>query len=193
MMRIWLILAILLILTAGAFSAYTQHASSQSLTVGNKMAIQVSALDVTSPAFKDGGRIPVKYTADGDDMSPPLNWSQVKDVSEYALICDDPDAPSGLFTHWVMYNIPSGYTGLPDGVRQEEELDDKTMQGLNSMGKIGYNGPSPPPGKPHRYMFKVYALDTKLNLPPGITRDKLLTAIKDHVITEGTLTGMYGR
>lgn len=171
----------------------TQHTFPQGLAVDYNMAIQVSSLEVTSPAFKDGGRIPVKYTADGDDMSPPLNWSQVQDVSEYALICDDPDASSGIFTHWVMYNIPSGYTGLPAGVRQEEELDDKTMQGLNHFDKIGYGGPSPPPGKPHRYMFKVYALDAKLNLPPGITRDKLLAAMKDHVITEGTLTGMYGR
>ncbi|CAJ35626.1 conserved hypothetical protein [Methanocella arvoryzae MRE50] len=157
------------------------------------MATQVMALDITSPAFKDGERIPVKYTADGDDMSPPLNWSRVENASEYVLICDDPDAPGGTFTHWIMYNIPSGFTSLPAGVRQEEELDYGAIQSKNSMGNPGYNGPSPPPGKPHRYIFKLYALDARLNLPAGITKDQLLTAMKGHVIAEGSLTGIYGR
>jgi Raf kinase inhibitor-like YbhB/YbcL family protein len=157
------------------------------------MALQVQLIDVTSPAFRNGDRIPVKYTADGDDMSPPLNWPQVSGVSEWALICEDPDAPSGTFVHWVMYNIPSGYTGLPDGITQDSELDDGSMQGKNSLGKIGYTGPSPPPGKPHHYNFKVYALDVKMDLPPGITSRELLEAMEGHVIAEGVLTGMYGR
>ena len=151
------------------------------------------ALEVTSPAFKDGERIPVKYTADGDDMSPPLSWSRAENVSEYVLICDDPDAPGGTFTHWIMYNIPSGFTSLPAGVRQEEEPDYGAIQTKNSMGNVGYNGPSPPPGKPHHYIFKLYALDAKLNLTPGMTKNQLLTAMKGHVIAEGNLTGMYGR
>lgn len=157
------------------------------------MAVQVTALEVTSPAFKDGEKIPVKYTADGDDMSPPLNWTMASGVSEWAVICDDPDAPSGTFTHWVMYSIPSGYTGLPAGITQDRELDDGSMQGKNSFGKIGYGGPSPPPGKPHHYHFTVYAMDAKMDLPPGISKSELLDAMKGHIIAQGTLTGIYGR
>lgn len=179
--------------TATALSTGAQQSSQQSLSVDDNMALQVMTIEVTSPAFKDGDRMPVKYTADGDDMSPPLNWPQVSGVREWTLICDDPDAPGGTFTHWVMYNIPSGYTGLPDGITQDRQLDDGSMQGMTSFGKIGYGGPSPPPGKPHRYIFKVYALDAKMDLPPGITKQQLLDAMKGHVIAEGSLTGMYGR
>jgi len=158
------------------------------------MARQVTALEVTSTAFKDGDRIPVKYTGDGDDISPPLNWSHgTGNISEFAIICDDPDAPSGVFTHWVIYGIPGGYTGLPDGVPQVAELDDRSMQGKNSFGNIGYNGPAPPKGKPHHYNFTVYALDAKMDLPSGITKSQLLAAMKGHVIAQGTLTGLYAR
>lgn len=187
------ILALSILLTAVVCSAYAQPASPGDLKADDNMATQVMALEVTSPAFKDGERIPVKYTADGDDMSPPLNWSQVSGVREQVLICDDPDAPGGTFTHWIMYNIPSGFTSLPAGVRQEEELDNGAVQTLNSFGKIGYNGPAPPKGKPHRYIFHLYALDVKMDLPSGITKEQLLEAMKGHVIAEGTLTGMYGR
>lgn len=158
------------------------------------MARQVTAMDVTSPAFQDGGRIPVKYTADGDDMSPAINWSHAPEgTGQFVLICDDPDAPSGTFTHWVIYGIYGNKTGLPEGVPQIEELDDRSMQGVNSFGKIGYGGPAPPKGKPHRYIFKLYALDARMDLPAGIAKDKLLKAMEGHVIAEGTLTGLYGR
>lgn len=187
------LLMILLVAITAVFSACAQQTSPPNRTAGDNMATQVTAMEVSSPAFQDGGRIPAKYTADGDDMSPPLNWSPAPGVSEYALICDDPDAPSGVFTHWVIYNLPSGYTGLPEGVSQEQDLPDGSMQGVNSMGKIGYNGPAPPPGKPHHYNFTVYALDVKMDLPPGITKNELLTAMKGHIISQGKLTGLYGR
>ncbi|WP_424357689.1 YbhB/YbcL family Raf kinase inhibitor-like protein [Methanocella sp. MCL-LM] len=193
MKRILAILALLIVLTATAGSGCGRQASPGDLKAEDNMATQVMALEVTSPAFKDGETIPAKYTADGDDMSPPLSWSAAENVSEYVLICDDPDAPGGIFTHWIIYNIPSGFTSLPAGVRQEEELDNGAIQTKNSMGNIGYNGPSPPPGKPHRYIFKLYALDAKLNLTPGMTKNQLLTAMKEHVIAEGSLTGIYGR
>jgi Raf kinase inhibitor-like YbhB/YbcL family protein len=151
-------------------------------------------LNVISPAFKDNEWIPVRYTADGDDMSPPLRWSDIPEgVVEYALIADDPDAPRGTFTHWVIYGIPGSYDHLDDGVTQVSELDNGAMQGKNSAGGIGYMGPSPPKGKPHRYIFTVYALDAKLDLPAGITKDELKKAIQGHIISEGKLTGLYGR
>jgi Raf kinase inhibitor-like YbhB/YbcL family protein len=151
-------------------------------------------LNVTSPAFKDNEWIPVKYTADGDNMSPPLHWSGMpQGVREYAIIADDPDAPHGTFTHWVIYGIPGSYDYLDDGIMQVSELDNGAMQGKNSMRTIGYTGPAPPKGKPHHYIFTVYALDAKLDLPAGITRDELRKAIQGHIMCEGKITGLYGR
>ncbi len=160
----------------------------------NMEKMTYSRLSVTSPAFTDNGRIPAKFTADGDDMSPPLQWSGAPDgVTQYAIIVDDPDAPGGVFTHWVIYGIPGSYDHLDAGVRQESELDNGAMQGPNHMGNIGYNGPSPPKGKPHRYIFTVYALDAKLDLPAGTSKEELIKAMQGHIISEGKLTGLYGR
>lgn len=151
-------------------------------------------LRVSSPAFEDGGRIPARYTADGDDVSPALAWAGAPPgVSEFAIICHDPDAPGGPFTHWVIYGIPGSYDHLDDGVMQVAELDNGAMQGKNHFGKIGYGGPSPPKGRPHHYRFRVYALDAKLDLPSGISKDELRKAMQGHVIAEGEIVGLYGR
>lgn len=158
------------------------------------MVIQVSALELSSNSFRNGKRIPAKYTADGDNMSPSVYWSSAPpETSEFALICDDPDAIGGTFTHWAIYSIPAPYEGLHDGVPQVQELDNLVMQGLNSAGKIGYTGPAPPPGKVHHYRFHVYALDARLGLPAGITKMELLAAMRGHVIAEGEIVGLYGR
>jgi len=163
-------------------------------TSKSAMECNATMLNVTSPAFPDGGRIPVRYTADGDDLSPPLSWSHAPaGTSEFALICEDPDAPGGTFTHWVIYDIPSNYDHLDDGMMQVAELDNGAMQGKNSFGKIGYGGPAPPRGKPHHYIFRIYALDAKLDLPAGIAKDELLKAMQGHIMAEGCLTGLYGR
>jgi Raf kinase inhibitor-like YbhB/YbcL family protein len=160
----------------------------------NMMRTKVTMLNVSSPAFGDGERIPVQYTADGDNMSPPLRWSGAPDgVVEYAVICEDPDAPRGTFTHWVIYGIPANYDHLDDGIMQISELDNRAMQGKNSAGGIGYTGPSPPPGKPHHYEFKVYALSAKLDLPAGITKEELRKAMEGYVLAKGMITGLYGR
>jgi Raf kinase inhibitor-like YbhB/YbcL family protein len=152
------------------------------------------ALQITSPAFADGERIPVKHTADGDDVSPELRWGGLPpNTQSIALVCEDPDAPRGIWTHWVLFNLPADKTMLAEGVSTEKELPDGTRQGNNDFGKIGYGGPSPPKGKPHRYHFKLYALDTKFNLSAGATRQQLLDAIKGHVVAEGQLMGQYGR
>ncbi len=154
-------------------------------------------LAVTSTAFEPGKPIPKKYTGDGEDISPPLAWSKVPDgTKELALICDDPDAPVGTWTHWVLYKIPAGTTSLPEGLPREKTLKKPAgaVQGLNSWPSenLGYRGPKPPSGT-HHYHFKLYALDAPVDLPPGADTKKLLAAIKDHVLADGELVGTYSR
>jgi Raf kinase inhibitor-like YbhB/YbcL family protein len=151
-------------------------------------------MQVSSPAFDDGQTIPAKYTADGADKSPELRWGGAPaNAQSFALICEDPDAPRGTWTHWVLFNLPADTTNLPEGTAADKELPNGARQGKNDFGKIGYGGPSPPKGPPHRYYFKVYALDAKLDLPAGATRKQLLDAIKGHVQAEGQVMGKYGR
>jgi Raf kinase inhibitor-like YbhB/YbcL family protein len=151
-------------------------------------------VDVTSTAFREGQPIPAQYTADGKDVSPPLSWGGVPaGTRSLALVCEDPDAPRGTWSHWVLFNLPADASGLPEGVPPEAKLPSGAAQGTNDFRKVGYGGPSPPPGKPHRYFFKLYALDTTLSLPPGTTRQQLQAAVQGHVLAEGQLMGTYGR
>lgn len=151
-------------------------------------------IDVTSTAFQEGQPIPAQYTADGKDVSPPLSWGGVPaGTRSLALVCEDPDAPRGTWTHWVLFNLPADAAGLPEGVPPEAKLPSGAMQGTNDFHKVGYGGPSPPPGKPHRYFFKLYALDTALSLPSSTTRQQLQSAVQGHVLAEGQLMGTYGR
>lgn len=151
-------------------------------------------IDISSDDFKEGETIPATYTGDGKNTSPSLRWTGAPEgTKSLALICDDPDAPRKTWVHWVIFNIPSSSHGLPEAVPTRETLADDARQGKNDFGKIGYGGPSPPPGKPHRYYFKLYALDTGLDLPAGSTKDELLGAMKGHVLAEGQLMGRYGR
>ncbi len=143
--------------------------------------------------FANGERIPVKYTCDGDDISPPLRWEgQPEGVMSYVLIVEDPDAPIGTFTHWVIYNIPGKLSSLPEGVPKRKETE-FGLQGINDFRKVGYGGPCPPPGKPHRYFFKLYALDSTLDLPPGARKGDVLKAMEGHVLAQTQLMGTYGR
>jgi hypothetical protein len=152
------------------------------------------ALKVESPAFSPGGDIPRQHTCDGPDLSPPLRWSEPPaGTQSLALICDDPDAPAGTWVHWVLYRIPASARGLPEGVPKRETLADGSRQGRNDFGKVGYGGPCPPRGPKHRYFFKLYALDTVLDLPPGATKAELLKAMEGHVLAQGELMGRYGR
>ncbi len=151
-------------------------------------------LQLTSPAFAEGDSIPTQYTADGKDVSPPLRWGEVpKTARSLALICDDPDAPRGVWVHWVLYNLPADARELPEGLPADKTLPSGARQGTNDFGSIGYGGPSPPRGKPHRYFFKLYALDTPLDLAAGATKADLVAAMKGHVLAEGELMGRYGR
>ena len=152
-------------------------------------------ITLTSPAFREGETIPKTYTADGDNVSPPLEWGDPPaGTAGFALIADDPDAPRGTWVHWVLFDLPPGERRLDQGVPPGESLPDGARQGKNDFRKVGYGGPSPPPGKPHRYFFKLYALDTRLDgLQPGATRQQLLDAMQGHILAQGQLMCTYGR
>jgi Raf kinase inhibitor-like YbhB/YbcL family protein len=151
-------------------------------------------LTLKSPAFAAGEVIPQKYTGDGDDISPALNWDNVPEgTKSFALILSDPDAPVGTFIHWVVYDIPAEVRALSEGIPRTGILENGARQGVNGFRNIGYNGPKPPPGKPHRYFFRLYALDTVLNSEPGIAAGKLQGLIEGHILAQAELMGIYGR
>jgi hypothetical protein len=153
----------------------------------------VAQIEITSIAFEDGGTIPQQYTCDGPDISPPLRWDAVPEGTQsIALIADDPDAPSGTFVHWVLYNLPADVRELSEDLPNEQTLTNGATQGINDFGKIGYGGPCPPSGT-HRYFFKLYALDTKTDLPPGESKSDLLGAMEGHVLGQGQIMGRYTR
>lgn len=148
---------------------------------------------VRSSAFTDGGMIPEKYTCDGEGISPPIVWESVSDnIRSFALICEDPDAPMGTFTHWVVYDLPSDVTELPEHIPNKDRLPNGGLQGINSLHKTGYFGPCPPSGT-HRYFFKVYALDKKLDIGPSADKDRLMEAMKGHIVAQGQIMGKYQR
>jgi hypothetical protein len=152
--------------------------------------------ELTSSAFKDGEAMPRKYTGDGADVSPPLNWTTPPTGAlELALIVDDPDAPSGDWVHWVIYGLPPSLPLLPEAVPAREIVDSLggAKQGRNDFKQIGYRGPSPPPGKVHHYHFKLYALNAKLDLSPGATKRELLRAMEGHILGRAELVGTYSR
>lgn len=151
-------------------------------------------MELKTNAFSEGGLIPLKHTGLSSDVSPELAWSDAPEgVKSFVLIMDDPDAPMGTWVHWVVYDIPSSSSGLEEGVPKQAVLGDGTKQGVTSFREVGYGGPNPPPGKPHRYIFTLYALDAVLNMEPGADKSKVLKAIKGHVLDEATLTGKFGR
>jgi Raf kinase inhibitor-like YbhB/YbcL family protein len=152
------------------------------------------AIELKSNAFEDGDIIPKKYTCDAEDVSPPLKWGGLPESTmSIALICDDPDAPRGTWVHWVLYDLPPDDAELPEALPMTGVLRNGARQGTNDFRRIGYGGPCPPPGKPHRYFFKLYAIDRMLGLEPGAKKADLLEAMDNHVLAEGRLMGTYGR
>ena len=148
---------------------------------------------LTSPAFENGGTIPGKNVEDSV-VSPPLQWTTPPNGTQsLVLTCDDPDAPAGTWVHWVLYGLPPDTTSLPEGIAQAETVLGGAHQGINDFHRIGYGGPCPPPGTPHRYFFKLYALDSALALKPGLTKQQVLDATKGHVLAQGELMGKYKR
>jgi len=151
-------------------------------------------IQLSTSAFTEGAPIPAKYTCDGDDISPPLKWSGVpQGAKSIALICDDPDAPVGIWVHWVLYNVSSTVAELPEGVPTTEVISGGARQGINDFKRIGYGGPCPPRGNPHRYYFKLYALDIELSLKPRATKRDVVSAMQGHILAEGQLMGTYKR
>ncbi|RJO62905.1 MAG: YbhB/YbcL family Raf kinase inhibitor-like protein [Dehalococcoidia bacterium] len=153
------------------------------------------SLVISSPAFKEGERIPARYTADSQDVSPALAWSGAPaKTSSLALIVHDPDASRpGGFTHWVIFNLPAESKGLSEGMPRRERLESGAIQGKNDSGAAGYMGPAPPPGKPHHYHFKLYALDQPLMLSSNVGRHHVQDATRGHVLAEAELMGLYQR
>ncbi|MFZ0390621.1 MAG: YbhB/YbcL family Raf kinase inhibitor-like protein [Calditrichia bacterium] len=153
---------------------------------------------LSTAAFVDSKSIPVKYTCDGAGISPPLNWEGAPEGAKtFALICDDPDAPAGVWVHWVLYNIPDSVHQLPENVTKgEKEFKDGDLknvrQGKNSRDKIGYGAPCPPPGPRHRYYFKLYPLDTAIE-DTDLSKEKLTERMKGHILAEAKLMGIYQR
>jgi Raf kinase inhibitor-like YbhB/YbcL family protein len=151
-------------------------------------------LRIESPAFKDREVLPKRFTCDGEDISPPLSWEGIPEgTRSLAIICDDPDAPSTTWDHWIIFNIDPLKGGIQEAVSKERRLPEGEIHGKNSWGRSDYGGPCPPPGNPHRYFFKLYALDTRLSLSPGSSKSELLESMKKHILDKAQLMGIYGR
>lgn len=155
-------------------------------------------LELRSGAFQPGGWIPERHSCEGKDLSPPLSWSGPPEgTRSFALIMDDPDAPPGVWVHWVLYDIPGNVTGLKEGLARRKTLPDGARQGVSwgveEFDRLGYYGPCPPPGSPHRYSFRLYALDKAPGLAPKATKARLLEAMEGHILGQAELTGLYKR
>ena len=150
------------------------------------------AFDLRSQAFSPNAAIPRTHSCDGPDRSPPLRWTDPPTgAKSYALVVEDPDAPSGTWVHWVLFGIPASTRQLPEGVPARETVAGTGTQGVNDFKKLGWGGPCPPPGPAHRYVFTLYALDSEVTLPPGTTRGDLEAAIQGHVLGQAELTGRF--
>ncbi len=155
---------------------------------------KVDIISLSSLAFKDGAPIPAKYTGDGQDISPPLEWGEPPPGTRaFALIVEDPDAPGRVFTHWVLFNLTVGIRQLSEGIPAQTQLENGAFQGKNDFGKIGYSGPRPPAGSAHRYYFTLYALAKPLELEPGASKRQVLDAMEGNILAQGQLMGTYRR
>lgn len=190
MLRILFRALMLIVLTAliGCAAAQTETPSP-----ATDVPSPEASFTLASTAFASGGQIPSRYTCQGEEVSPALSWTAPPEgTRSFALIMDDPDAPNGTWTHWVIFNLPPEYRSLDEGLPARNKLDDGVVQGKNSWHKFGYRGPCPPSGT-HHYAFHLYALDTLLDLGPGTTAERLRQAMDGHVLAEAVLTGLFGK
>ena len=186
-------LTVISTLTALAVGALTGRAAPPGTRAPSKPQAKASSFKLQTPVFKPGGDLPRKFTCEGADASPALDWSgPPASTQSFALIVDDPDAPGGAWVHWVVYDLPASARQLPEGVPQADDLPGGGRQGVNDFGKPGYGGPCPPPGKPHRYFFKLYALDKRLDLGAAATKRAVEQAMKGHILAQAELVGRYG-
>ena len=189
-----LVRLILVFVMAGLIQINAQESLKQKSQIKKE---EKMAFTLKTAAFRDGENIPVKYSCDGEDISPPLQWENVPEgTRSFALICDDPDAPVGIWVHWVIYNIPAGVKSLPENVDKSRAVLGEPLkgvvQGVNSWNRIGYGGPCPPPGPAHRYYFKLYALDTVIK-GERLNKTRLLKEMEGHVLAEAQIMGRYQR
>ena len=153
-----------------------------------------SGFRIESAAFNQGALIPPRFSCNGENVSPPLKWTDPPaGAHSFALIVDDPDAPGGTWTHWVVFNLPAQTRALDENAPKQDKLPNGGLQGLNSFESVGYGGPCPPPGKAHRYFFRLYALDTVLRLQPRAPREDVAPALKGHTLGETQLMGLFKR
>jgi Raf kinase inhibitor-like YbhB/YbcL family protein len=152
------------------------------------------AFRITSSAFQNGQAIPARHTGDAEDFSPPLQWTDPPEATKsFALICDDPDAPGQSWVHWVLYDLPAGTRSLPENMAKTQSVLGSARQGMTDFRRIGYWGPAPPHGKPHRYFFRLYAVDRDLGLAAGASKKQVLQAIEGHVVGQTEIMGTYRR
>jgi hypothetical protein len=183
--------------SAGLYTLATPAAESVALETSGPAPAEEGeeqmALQLTSTAFEKGAPIPLKYSCDGEDISPPLDWSDPPaGTQSFALICDDPDAPGGTWVHWVLFNIPAGARSLNEEISPDTTLADGSVHGTSSFNSLGYGGPCPPSGT-HRYFFKLYALDKVLELEAGANKADLEAAMENHILAQAELLGTYAR
>jgi Raf kinase inhibitor-like YbhB/YbcL family protein len=149
---------------------------------------------LASPAFSEGGAISKRHAGDGENLSPALSWSGFSpSTKSFTILVEDPDAPSGMFVHWILFNIPPGVNRLPEGIPEKPDLPGIGLHGMNDARKTGYLGPYPPPGNPHRYFFRIFALDRILDLSSGCTYAQVQKAMGNHILETGSLMGTYRR
>jgi len=178
---------------SSAYGAQSSAYSAQSSAYGAQKGEKKMEFKLTSSAFEEGEYIPKKYTGEGQDVSPPLKWANPPEGTEsFALIADDPDAPRGTWVHWVLWNIPPDKRELPENVPAEKKVG-QMRHGTTDFNRVGYGGPMPPKGSDHRYYFKLYALDTELDLEPGKKKADLLKAMDGHILADTKLMGRYRR
>ncbi|HEY3875689.1 MAG TPA: YbhB/YbcL family Raf kinase inhibitor-like protein [Candidatus Kapabacteria bacterium] len=188
------ILIFILVLSGGCSRKVSETAVIDTAHHDTNSTAMKNTLTISTTAFQKDSAIPQKFTCQGEDHSPALAWSGApENTKSYALVVEDPDAPHGTFYHWVMYDIPPTERGLAENIEKRDRLGNGTRQGTNSFGQMGFNGPCPPPGKPHRYYFKLFALDAMLNIPGEATRDTLMSAMNGHILAEGEIMGTYAR
>jgi len=155
---------------------------------------QASKMEVKTTSFEPGGFIPKRFTCQGANVSPALAWSDPPaGTQRFAIIEDDPDAPSGTFVHWLVYDLPSGSRRLPEASAGNDQMAGGGQQGTNDFSRVGYSGPCPPPGSTHRYFIRLYALDVPTSLPPAATRSELDNAMKGHILAHAELMGRFKR
>jgi len=187
-----LILSIILIVLMFAFASGTpkempESKSNVAQTTENKG--DEMSFEISSSGFSNGEKIPVKFTCEGQNISPALSWKNPPSgTAEFALICDDPDAPAGVWSHWLLYNIPPETNSIAEGERNLQGT-----QGVTDFGRARYDGPCPPRGKPHRYFFTIYALDKKLGLPKDLDRASLLKSVEGHILAKAQVIGIFSR